>query len=104
MHLFADDSSSNAASIGNLIEQVAAKVNAELVVLAQHNQVCSLPNKCALTQSPQICCSVVTKPACAGTHLWNVWTRICSTILYVLDNASCPDTLRAIRYVTISYM
>lgn len=39
MHLFADDSSSNAASIGNLIEQVATKVNAEIVVLAQHNQV-----------------------------------------------------------------
>ena len=42
MHLFADDSSSDAASIGKLIEQVANKVHAEMVVLAQHNKVCSL--------------------------------------------------------------
>ena len=42
MHLFVDDSSSNAASIGNLIEQVYTKVNAEIVVLAQHNKVCKV--------------------------------------------------------------
>jgi len=38
MHLFADDSNSDAASIGKLIEQVANKVNAEMVVLARHNK------------------------------------------------------------------
>ena len=39
LHLFADTVSSDAGSIGSLIEQVANKVNAELVVLAQHNKV-----------------------------------------------------------------
>lgn len=39
LHLFADTVSSDAGSIGALIEQVANKVNAELVVLAQHNKV-----------------------------------------------------------------
>lgn len=96
MHLFVDDSSSNAASIGNLIEQVYTKVNAEIVVLAQHNKVCkvsaSVSGSIALSQP---FARLTRRDTCsaAGFKLRVLCIRVCCTVLHLPDDAIGIDTL-----------
>lgn len=48
LHLFADTVNTEAADIGKIIQNTAQKVQAKLVVLAHHNEVC---HTCSFTDS-----------------------------------------------------